>query len=67
MATDAYDQNAGRWSEELLDSAEVNVDLMPEVVPSTNVLGGLPRMQPLRPGLGLERRWLWEETGLARR
>jgi xylulokinase len=40
-STNAYDQNAGRWSEELLGAAEVNVDLMPEVVPSTTVLGGI--------------------------
>jgi xylulokinase len=40
-STNAYDQNAGRWSEELLDAAEVNVYLMPEVVPSTTVLGGI--------------------------
>ena len=40
-STNAYDQNAGRWSEELLGAAEVNVDLMPEVVPSTTLLGGI--------------------------
>jgi xylulokinase len=39
--TNAYDQRAGEWSEEILEAAEVDPKLLPEVVPSTTVLGGV--------------------------
>ena len=38
-STNAYDQLAERWSHELLDAAEIPADLLPEVVPSTTVIG----------------------------
>ena len=37
--TNAYDQGAGRWSEELLAAADVDPGLLPEIVPSTTVVG----------------------------
>ncbi len=40
-STNAYDQRAGRWSDEVIDAAEVDPALFPEVVPSTTVLGGV--------------------------
>ena len=52
-STNAFDQPAGEWSEELLAAAEIDRALMPEVVPSTH--GG-------RPG---DRRRPRGETGLA--
>lgn len=39
--TDAYDQGAARWSERLLAAAEISQDLLPPIVPSTTVVGGL--------------------------
>jgi xylulokinase len=39
--TNAYDQKAGRWSEELLEAAELDASLFPEILPSTTVLGGV--------------------------
>ena len=39
--TDAYDQRAGTWSSLLLDAAEIDTALLPEVVPSATVAGGL--------------------------
>lgn len=38
-STNAFDQRAGAWSDELLDAAEIDRALLPEVVPSTTVLG----------------------------
>ena len=38
-STNAYDQKAGRWSAELLDAAGVGPALLPDVVPSTTVIG----------------------------
>ena len=38
-STNAFDQRAGRWSDEVLAAAEFDRSLFPEVVPSTTVLG----------------------------
>lgn len=40
-STNAFDQREGRWSQELLDAADVPAALLPEIVPSTTVLGGV--------------------------
>ena len=40
-STNAFDQRAGRWSGEILDAAEIDEGLLPEVVPSTTVIGGI--------------------------
>ncbi|CAN5610929.1 xylulokinase [soil metagenome] len=39
--TNAWDQAAGTWSAELLGAAELDAGLLPEVLPSTTVAGGL--------------------------
>lgn len=39
--TNAYDQVGGRWSTRMLEAAEVPVSLLPEIVDSTTVVGGL--------------------------
>ena len=39
--TNAYDQRAGTWSEALLAAAELDAALLPELLPSTTVAGGL--------------------------
>ena len=38
-STNAFDQGAGSWSDELLAAAEIDRALLPEIVPSTTVLG----------------------------
>ncbi|MEQ3553574.1 xylulokinase [Pseudonocardia nematodicida] len=38
-STNAYDQTAGGWSEDLLDAAELPRSLFPEIVASTTVVG----------------------------
>jgi xylulokinase len=60
--TNAWDQRAGRWSEELLAAAEVERALLPEVLPSATVAGlvgpgaavecGLPEGTPVVVGGG---------------
>lgn len=40
-STNAYDQQAGTWSEELLAAAEVDAGLLPPIVASTTVVGGV--------------------------
>jgi len=40
-STNAYDQGAGAWSAGLLDVAGLDVALLPEVVASTTVVGGV--------------------------
>ncbi|MFI6345578.1 FGGY-family carbohydrate kinase [Streptomyces sp. NPDC050560] len=40
-STNAYDQNAGAWSRRVLDAAELPEELLPPVVASTEVAGGL--------------------------
>lgn len=59
--TNAYDQSAAAWSEELVDAAGIG-DLFPEVVPSTQIIGvvtpeaasatGLPAGTPVVMGGG---------------
>lgn len=39
--TNAYDQVAGTWSPELLEAADLDPTLLPEVVPSATVAGGV--------------------------
>jgi len=39
--TNAYDQRAGTWSPELLAAAELDPALLPELLPSATVAGGL--------------------------
>jgi xylulokinase len=41
--TNAYDQHAGGWSGEVLDAAEVDRRLLPEIVESTTVAGTLTK------------------------
>ncbi len=50
-STNAYDQRAGEWSEEILAAAEIDAGLLPEVVPSTTVLGGVTREAAAESGL----------------
>lgn len=38
-STNAFDQRTGSWSEELLAAAELDAGLLPEVLPSTTVVG----------------------------
>ncbi|HVT67108.1 MAG TPA: xylulokinase [Trebonia sp.] len=38
-STNAFDQAAGTWSAEILDAAAVPAGLMPDIVPSTTVVG----------------------------
>lgn len=38
-STNAYDQRDGRWSHDVLAAADLPVDLFPEIVPSTTVVG----------------------------
>ncbi|WP_156761362.1 xylulokinase [Microbacterium karelineae] len=40
-ATNAYDQQAGRWSDEILQAAGVDPRILPEIVESTDVIGTL--------------------------
>ncbi|MGN6272575.1 MAG: xylulokinase [Protaetiibacter sp.] len=47
----AYDQHAGDWSAQLLDAAGVARELMPQILPSTEVLG--PLLQDAASELGL--------------
>jgi xylulokinase len=39
--TNAFDQHEARWSDELLQAANLSPSLFPEIVPSTTVLGGI--------------------------
>jgi len=39
--TDAYDQRAGRWSDRLLGAANIDPAVLPPIVASTTVVGGL--------------------------
>ncbi|CDR17907.1 xylulokinase [Streptomyces iranensis] len=50
-STNAFDQRAGTWSRAVLDAADIDPGLLPEVVPSTTVVG------PVRPQAA-------EETGM---
>ena len=48
---DAFDQKLSRWSEELLSAAGIDEALLPEIVPSTTVLGGVTRSAAAATGL----------------
>ena len=50
-STNAFDQGAGRWSDELLAAAEIDRGLFSEVVPSTTVLGGVTAQAARETGL----------------
>lgn len=49
--TNAYDQRAGTWSAELLAAAELDAALLPEILPSATVAGGLTEEAALATGL----------------
>ncbi|QYJ17124.1 Xylulose kinase [Rubrobacter xylanophilus DSM 9941] len=49
--TDAYDQREGRWSKELLEAASIDESLMPPILPSTEILGGITREAASQTGL----------------
>jgi xylulokinase len=49
--TNAYDQRAGTWSTELLAAAELDPGLLPEILPSATVAGGLTEEAALEVGL----------------
>jgi len=38
-STNAFNQNTGTWSQLILDAAQIEGSLMPEIVPSTTVIG----------------------------
>jgi xylulokinase len=50
-STNAFDQRAGAWSDELLGAADVSPKLFPQVVPSTTVLGSVTPIAAERTGL----------------
>jgi xylulokinase len=52
-STNAYDQRAGRWSEELIEAAELDRSLFPEVVASTTVVGRITRAAAEQCGLAV--------------
>ncbi len=49
-STNAYDQKAGEWSAEILDAAEIDRALLPEVVASSTVVGPVTRGGGARDG-----------------
>jgi xylulokinase len=49
--TDAYDQTTGQWSPLLLDAAGISPDVLPPVVASTTVVGGLTAAAAAHTGL----------------
>ena len=49
--TNAYDQRAGTWSSELLEAAELDLGLLPEILPSATVAGGLTASAAATAGL----------------
>jgi xylulokinase len=50
-STNAFDQRAGTWSEEILDAAGIPGGMFPEVVPSTTVVGGVTAAAAAETGL----------------
>ncbi|MDQ1514081.1 MAG: xylulokinase, partial [Microbacteriaceae bacterium] len=38
-STNAFDQARGDWSDEILAAAEISAELLPEIVPSTTIVG----------------------------
>ena len=49
--TNAYDQHAGGWSDELLEAAGIKPALLPEILPSASVAGGVTRAAAQAAGL----------------
>lgn len=56
-STNAYDQERGTWSSELLSAARLPDELFPEIVPSTTVAGASPPVPPRPPACGRGLRW----------
>jgi xylulokinase len=50
-STNAYDQRTGRWSEELIEAANLSPSLFPEIVPSTAVVGEVTAAAAAQSGL----------------
>ncbi|SDS15549.1 xylulokinase [Microlunatus soli] len=50
-STNAYDQRAGSWSEELIEAADVQRSIFPEIVASTDVVGTVTRQAAEETGL----------------
>ncbi len=50
--TNAYDQHAGDWSDEILATAGIERDVLPEILPSASVAGGVTRVASEHSGLG---------------
>ncbi|MDT0144523.1 xylulokinase [Microbacterium sp. PRC9] len=49
--TNAFDQRAGRWSEEIIDAAELAHTLFPQIVPSSSVTGRITAQAARESGL----------------
>jgi xylulokinase len=50
-STNAYDQTTGVWSQRILKAARINPDLLPEILPSTSILGEITKESSLHTGL----------------
>ena len=49
-STNAFDQATGTWSDEILDAASLDAALLPDIVPSTTVVGTVSRAAAWPPG-----------------
>lgn len=52
-STNAYDQEAGAWSAELIDAAGLDMKLFPEIVESTTVIGAVTIAAAAQTGLAI--------------
>jgi len=52
-STNAYDQGSGTWSQGILKAARINPDLLPEILPSTSILGEITKGAALHTGLNV--------------
>ena len=50
-STNAYDQRTGKWSDELIEAADLPPSLFPEIVPSTAVVGKVTAAAAAQSGL----------------
>jgi xylulokinase len=50
-STNAFEQRTGRWSPELLEAADIDARRLPEVVPSTTVVGKVTEQAAAHTGL----------------
>ena len=50
-STNAFDQRAGKWSSELLEAAGIDANILPEIVPSATILGGVTHQAASETGL----------------